>query len=62
MEVNPQHAKKGLCNSTGLVDFAIGLVKSVLNLPDGQGKFLTNKNYRKTVLNPARQKNIFQAS
>ena len=39
MEVNPQHAKKGLCNSTGLVDFAIGLVNSVLNLPDGQGKF-----------------------
>ena len=62
MEVNPQHVKKGVSNSTRLVDFAIGLVNSILNLPDGQGKFLTNKNYRKTVLNPACQKNIFQAS
>ena len=32
-----QHAKKVMSNSPGLVDFSIGLVNSVLNLPDGQG-------------------------
>ena len=31
-----QLAKKVVSNSPGLVDFAIGLVNSVLNLPDGQ--------------------------
>ena len=31
-----QHAKKVVSNSPGLVDFAIGLVNSVFNLPDGQ--------------------------
>ena len=34
-----QHAKKVVSESLGLVDFAIGLVNSVLNLPDGQVKF-----------------------
>ena len=29
-----QHAKKVVSDSLGLVDFAIGLVNSVLNLPD----------------------------
>ena len=33
-----QHAKKVVSNSPGLVHFAIGLVNSVLNLPDGQAK------------------------
>ena len=33
------HAKKVMSNSPGLVDFAIGLVNSVLNLPDGQVMF-----------------------
>ena len=33
-----QGAKKVVFDSLGLVDFAIGLVNSVLNLPDGQGK------------------------
>ena len=33
-----QRAKKVVSNSPGLVDFAIGLVNSVLNLPDGQAK------------------------
>ena len=28
-----------MSDSPGLVDFAIGLVNSVINLPDGQGKF-----------------------
>ena len=31
-----QGAKKVLSKSLGLVDFAIGLVNSVFNLPDGQ--------------------------
>ena len=30
-----QHAKKVLCDSVGLVNFAIGLVIFVLNLPNG---------------------------
>ena len=34
-----QRAKKVLSNSPGLVDFAIGLVNSVFNLPDGQVMF-----------------------
>ena len=31
-----QRAKKVMSDSLGLVDFAIGLVNSVFNLPDGQ--------------------------
>ena len=34
-----QRAKKVVSDSPRLVDFAIGLVIFVLNLPDGQGKF-----------------------
>ena len=34
-----QRAKKVVSDSSGLVDFAIGLVISVLNLPDGQVLF-----------------------
>ena len=34
-----QRSKKVVSNSPGLVDFAIGLVSSVINLPDGQVKF-----------------------
>ena len=33
-----QRAKKVVSDSPGLVDFAIGLVNSVLNLPDGHVK------------------------
>ena len=43
-----QCAKKVVSDSPGLVDFAIGLVIFVLNLPDGQvlflGKFKLQKN------------------
>ena len=56
-----QRAKKVVCVSPGLVDFAIGLVNSVLNLPEGQVSFLGNSNYRRTVINAAYQK-IFRAS
>ena len=34
-----QHAKKVVSDIPGLVDFAVGLVKTVLNLLDGQVKF-----------------------
>ena len=34
-----QRAKKVVSDSPGLVDFAIGLVNSVLNLPEGQLMF-----------------------
>ena len=34
-----QHAKKVVSDSPGLVDFAIGLVNSVVNLPNGQVRF-----------------------
>ena len=33
-----------MSDSSGLVDFAIGLVNSVLNLPDRQVKVLRNSN------------------
>ena len=34
-----QHAKKAVFNSPGLVDFVIGLVNSVFNLPVRQAMF-----------------------
>ena len=46
-----------MSDSTGLVDFAIGLVNSVLNLPDGK---LGNSHYRRTVINPAHPKFFFK--
>ena len=36
MKVKHQCAKKVMSDSLGLVDFAIGLVIFVLNLPEGQ--------------------------
>ena len=52
-----QHAKKVLCDSVGLVNFAIGLVIFVLNLPNGQVPFFWgNSNYIRIVINPANQK------
>ena len=44
-----QRAKKVVSDSPGLVDFAIGLVNSVFNLPDGQVIFLKNSKNRRTV-------------
>ena len=35
-EERAQRAKKVVSDSPGLVDFAIGLVNSVINLPNGQ--------------------------
>ena len=51
-----QDAKEVVSDNLGLVDFAIGLVNSVLNLPDGQVIFWGgNSNYRRNVINPAHQ-------
>ena len=36
LNVGDPHAKKVMSDSPGLVDFAIGLLKSVLNVSDGQ--------------------------
>ena len=56
-----QHAKKVVSDSPGLVDFAIGLVNSVLNLPKGQLKFFEEFNLRKNCeINSAHQ-NVFGA-
>ena len=44
----------------GLVDFAIGLVIFVLNLPDRPVIFFwENSNYRRIVINPANQKGFW---
>ena len=49
-----------MSDSLGLVDFAIGLVIFVLNLPDGQVLFFGgNSNYRGIVINPANQKGFW---
>ena len=39
MTVLTQHAKKVVSDSLGLVNFVIGLVNSVFNLPNGQVMF-----------------------
>ena len=39
-----QRAKKVVSDSPGLVDFAIALVNSVLNLPEGQVKYFEEFN------------------
>ena len=47
-----QCVKEVVSDSPGLVDFAIGLVNSVLNLPDGQliflGEFKLQRNYNQS--------------
>ena len=51
-----RHAKKVVSNSPGLVDFAIGLVNSVLNLRDGQVKYFEEFNLQKNCeINSAHQ-------
>ena len=46
-----------MSDSPGLVDFAIGLFVFVKHLPDGQVLvFFGNSNYRRIVMNPAKQK------
>ena len=57
-----QRAKKVVSDSPGLVDFAIGLVNYVLNLPDGQVAFFEEFNVQKNCeINSFHQK-VFWAS
>ena len=52
-----QHAKKEVSDCPGLVDFAIGLVNSVLNLPDGQVRYVEEVNLQKNFeINSAHEK------
>ena len=52
-----QRAKKVVSDSPGLVDFAIGLVNSVLNLPDWQVNYFEEFNLQKNCeINYAHQK------
>ena len=54
---NAERAKKVVSDSPGLVDFAIGQVNSVFNLPDGQVMFFEQFELRKNCeINSARQK------
>ena len=49
-----------MSDSPGLVDFAIGLVNSVLNLPDGQVEFFEEfKLHENCVINPTYQKSFW---
>ena len=57
-----QCARKVVSDSPGLVDFTIGLVNSVLDLPDGQLKYFEEFNLQKNCeINSAPQK-IFGAT
>ena len=59
---NRQRAKKVVSDIPGLVDFAIGAVNSVLNLPNGQVKFFEEfKLHKNCEINPTYQK-VFGAS
>ena len=52
-----QRAKKVVSDRPGLVDFATGLVNSVLNLPEGQVKYFEEFNLQKKCeINSAHQK------
>ena len=56
-----QCAKKVVSDSLGLVDFAIRLVNSVLNLPNAQVKFVVEFKSKNCEINSAHQ-NVFGAS
>ena len=54
-----QHAKKVVSDSLGLMDFAIGLVNSVFNLPDRQVMFFEEFESQKNCeINCAHQKDF----
>ena len=57
-----QHAKEVVSDNLGIVDFAIGLVNSVLNLPDGQVIFLGGEFKLQKKCNQSCSSNLFQAS
>ena len=47
--------KESSVDSPGLVDFAIGLVNAVFNLPDGKWSFLRESNKKNCEINSASQ-------
>ena len=49
-------AKEVVFDSLGLLDFAIGLVIFVVNLPDGQVLFFGEIQITEGLINPANQK------
>ena len=51
-----------MSDSPGLVDFAIRLVNFVLNLPDGQVKFLEEFKLQKNCEISSAHQNVFGAS
>ena len=60
--MNTQRAKKVVLDRPGLVDFAIGLVNSVLNLPNRQVKYFEEFDFQKKCeINSAHQKMTFFA-
>ena len=54
--ISMQCTKKVMSKSLGLVDFAIGLVNLVLNLPDGQRIFLRKFTLQKNWNSPCSSK------
>ena len=55
-KLTSQHAKKVVSDSLGPVDFALGLVNSVLNLPNGQVMFFEEFKLKKNCeINSASQ-------
>ena len=50
-----------MSDSPGLVDFAIGLVNSVINLPDGQVNFFEEFKLQKNLRNQSARQNVFGA-
>ena len=56
-----QRAKKVVSNSPWLVDFAIGLVNSVFNLPDGQVMFFEEFDKQKNCEINSASQNVFGA-
>ena len=61
--MNTQCTKKVVLDRPGLVDFAIGLVNSVLNFPNGQVKYFKEFDFQKNCeINSAQQKMTFFAS
>ena len=50
-----------MSDSPGLVDFAIGLVNAVLDLPDGQVKFFEEFKLQKNCEISSAHQNVFAA-
>ena len=55
-------AKRVVSDNPGLVDFAIGLVNFVLNLPERQVKFFEEFKLQKNCEINSAQQNVFGAS